>query len=437
VTESDDHSFWTRARGALAPVAAVFRSLRNRDFRIYVLSGVPSLLSDWMTRVAVGWLAWELTHSATWLGIMGFVELFPALILGVFGGVVADRFDKPRLMAFCQFLQVTQSLGLVLFFYFDLMTIEVLVALNLYFGLIKVLEQPTRHAMVPGLVRTDDISTAIGFDSIAFNTARIIGPIIAGVVIVAVGVGPIFVLNTVAFTIFMSGMFFVCTTAREKAEGEPSQGLYQSIKEGFRYVAEHPGIGPLMLVLAVVSTIARPMENFIPGFAGEVFLTGAEGQAALTAAMGFGAMSSGIFLTQRPGVLGLTAIFTAMTAGLGLALVIFTSNDVFLVGLPVMVLIGFAVLGVGLGARMLVQTATIPVMRGRVASLYGVILRGMGAVGAIGLGAIADVAGLRVTFFLAGLLCLGTWLWMLRLRHVIRPALETPPVLPDRSGKSA
>jgi MFS family permease len=437
VTESSDHSFWARARVTLAPVAAVFRSLRNRDFRIYVLSGVPSLLTDWMTRVAVGWLAWELTHSATWLGILGFVELFPALIFGVFGGAVADRFDRPRLMAFCQFLQVTQSLGLVFFIYSDLMTIEALVALNLYFGMIKVLEQPTRHAMVPALVRTEDISTAIGFDSISFNTARIIGPAIAGGMIVTVGVGPIFIINTAAFGIFMAGMFFVRTIARERAEAEPNQGLYQSIKEGFRYVVDHPGIGPLMLVLAVVSVIARPMENFIPGFAGEVFLTGAEGQAALTAAMGFGAMSAGIFLTQRPSVRGLTGIFTAMTAGLGLALVLFTSNDLFLVGLPVMVLIGFTVLGVGLGARMLVQTATIPVMRGRVASLYGVILRGMGAVGAIGLGAIADVWGLRVTFFLAGLACLGTWLWMLRLKRVIRSALEAPPVLPDRSGKTA
>lgn len=409
------------------PLAAVFRSFRNRDFRIYSLSALPSLVTDWMTRVAVGWLAWNLTESAAWLGVVGFVELFPSLVLGVLAGAVADRFNRRWLMAFCQSMLVLQSAALAFFVYADTMTIEGLVGLNLFFGIIKALEQPTRHSLVPGLVRTEDISAAIGFDSITFNCARIIGPIAAGAVIVTSGAGPIFVMNTLAFILSTAGLFFVRSSGRSEREPRPTMGFAASIGEGFLYVAKHPGIGPMMIVLTLVSFVARPLESFIPGFAGEVFKTGADGQAILTAAMGTGALAAGIYLTHRPSVAGLTAVFTAMTAGLGIAFIAFISTDIFWIGVPVMVAIGFAVLIDGLGARMLIQTATIAPMRGRVASLYGIILRGMGSIGAILLGLIADAIGLRATFFLAGLLCLGTWLWTLRLRATIAPALETPP----------
>jgi MFS family permease len=409
----------------LRAIAPVFRSFRNRNFRIFTLTNCPSLITDWMTRVAVAYVAWDLTHSATWLGIIGFAELFPSLIFGVFAGAIADRFDRRWLMIFSQFLLVTQAVALSFFTYADLMTVEQLAALTFYFGAIKALDQPTRHSLIPGLVRKEDVSTAIGFDSISFNTARIIGPAIAGVVIITYGVGPIFIANSITFTFFMFGLFFVRYTSRPGPKS--SQGFAGSIGEGFRYCSRHPGIGPLLLVLCLISVVARPLLNFIPGFAGDVFEAGAEGQAILTTAMGVGAMAAGVYLTQRPSVKGLTAIFTTMTAGLGIALVVFNSNQTFWAGVLAMVVIGFTVLINGLGSRMLIQTASAPHMRGRVASFYTTILRGAGSLGAILLGVTADVIGLQVTFFLAGLVCLVAWLWTNKLRPTMGPALENPP----------
>ena len=142
-------------------------------------------------------------------------------------------------------------------------------------------------------------------------------------------------------------------------------------------------------------------------------------------------MAAGVFLTQRPNVKGLTAIFTTMTAGLGIALVVFTSNRIFWAGVLAMAVIGFAVLVNGLGSRMLIQTAAAPHMRGRVASFYTTILRGAGALGAILLGAVADYIGLQMTFFLAGLVCLLAWLWTNKLKPTMAPALENPPAEDD------
>jgi MFS family permease len=424
VTEPPPSAQPSRLRRLFAPVTSVFRAFRNRDFKIYWLSNSPCLVTDWMTRVAVGWLAWEMTHSPAWLGALGFAELGPSLFFGVFGGALADRFDRRNLLILCQAVQTLQSALLAVATYTGLMTIEVLVGLNLMFGMVKVLEQPVRHSLVPNLVLREDMSSAIGFDSVGFNTARIIGPAIAGVTIVAVGVGPIFVLNSIGFAIFGLGLLLVRPQPPEEPAAGAARGLASSIGEGILYVARHRGIGPLMVLLALVSMIARPMESFVPGFAGQIFNTGAEGQATLTAAMGVGASLAGIYLTQRASIMGLTMVVVMMTAALGIAIIAFIATDLFWIGVPAMAGIGFSILGTTLGSRILIQNAVTSQMRGRTASFYGLLLRGMGAVGAAVIGSVADVIGLRATFLITGSVCLIAWLWTLRIRHAIKPAIE-------------
>jgi MFS family permease len=362
------------AMNVLSSFHAIGRALRHSDFAFYAAGNAVSLIGTWMQRLATGWLTWQLTESGTWLGVIAFADLFPTIFIGPIGGAAADRFDRLRMT------KVTQSLALcVVVILFALtasgqITIWLLLALTALGGVISAFNQPVRLALVPSLVPPGDLVTAVSIVSIIFNLARFIGPAIAGLMIVRVGVAAAFAVNAVTYAVFLLAL----TRLRASYSAPSSQhaGFLRQVAEGMRYASSHKGIAALLLLTIVTSLFSRPIVELLPGFAAEVFKSGADGLAMLTSSIGIGAVLGGLWLGGRTQTLGLTRVALASSLVMAAATAIFTLTDRLWAALPLLAIVGFCMSSTGIASQTLVQLSVPSAMRGRVLSLYGLIARG-------------------------------------------------------------
>ncbi|MCG8355998.1 MAG: MFS transporter [Kiloniellales bacterium] len=406
----------------------VLRALRHPNYGIYTAGSSVSLIGTWMQRIAVGWLAWELTGSGAWLGAVAFADLFPTVLIGPLAGAAADRWNRLRVIKVSQCLACCQSVTLFVLTATGAMTIELLLLLTLALGVIIAFNQPARLALIPNLVPREDLPAAVAINSVIFNSARFLGPAVAGLLIVSVGVAAAFAANALTFTVFLFALSRIRLQAPASPPSDRDRPLFGDIAEGLRYVAGHPGIAPLLLMMVIVSTCARPFVELLPGFADRVFGSGADGLAIMTSTVGLGAVAGGLWLAQRAGAQGLTRLVLASGLVLGLALLGFVATRALWLAVPALALAGFVMVVGGVGTQTLLQLSLEPDMRGRVMSLYGLIFRGAPAVGALAMGGASDFVGLRLPLAVgAGLTLLACALIWTRRRH-LAAALEREPV---------
>ena len=311
----------------LEPLRSAFA---HRDFRLFTSGNVVSNLGTWVQRMSVGWLAWELTHSGTWLGVIVFADMFPTVLLAPITGAVADRVDRLRALRAVQSLNLVQAAVLAWFTLTGAITIEILLVLTALGGAVLAFGQPLRLAIVPSLVARRDLSAAIGINALVFNGARVVGPMIAALLILRFGVGWSFVFNAASFVVFLAVLSRIRLEHRERRRtARAVRDMPGEIAEGYAYAARHPGIGPMLAILTLVAICGRPFLELLPGFADAVFGRGADGLAWLTSAAGVGAMLGGLWLAQRGAVAGLTATTVSAIALLGAMLIGFAATDHF------------------------------------------------------------------------------------------------------------
>ena len=388
----------------------VVLALKSPSYGLYAAGNSVSLIGTWMQRVAVGWLTWELTGSGAWLGVVAFAELFPTVLIAPFAGVLADRRDRLTVMRVAQGLLLVQALALFVLTASGAMTIWILLGLTLYLGVVAAIAQPVRLALVPSLVPREHLSAAVAINSIIFNGARFLGPAAAGVIIVSGGIAAAFAANAASFVWFL----FVLSRLRVAPDGQAStagRSVLAALAEGLAYTARHPGIGPLLALLLAVSLCARPVVELLPGFAGAVFAAGAEGLAAMTATIGLGAIAAGLWLAQRDSGLGLVRVTLLAPLGMAAALGLFVASPGLWLALPALFLVGVAAVTAGVGTQTLLQLSVASELRGRVLSLYGLIFRGGPALGALVMGGLSEILGLR--WPLAGGVLLAALAWAL------------------------
>jgi MFS family permease len=383
----------------------------------------PNLITVWMQRLAVGWLAWELTNSTTWLGVIAAADLLPMLFLAPIAGAITDRGVPLTLQKICQMLAVLHSLALAIFTLGGWIDIWILLALTIFHGLAHTLHSTSRHAIIPATVPREDMSTAIGVDSSLFNASRFLGPALAGLIIPFAGVGGTFVANTVGSILFLGTMYFM-DLAPPKRESRGRRGILFDVGQSLIYVRGHSGICPLLLIMTAVSILFRPLQDMLPGFAGDVFMSDAVGLAWLTSAMGLGAMASAVWIALRGRVSGLTSAVVFAFVGLIVGTLGLVATSALWVGVIFSVLVGFALNTMSTGTQALVQSAVEDSFRGRVMGVYTLIYRGTPAIGALVLGAAAEVAGLQVTFAVAAGVGTLIWVAMQSRRRTMRSALE-------------
>lgn len=409
--------------GGFANIKRVFR---NRNYRIFLGGNLCSNLGNWIQRVAVGWLTWELTESAAWLGFIAFADLFPTVLIGLIAGALVDRTDYLRMLKFTQTIAMSQAALLSVLTFADLITIELLLALTVLRGVNTAFNRPARMSLIYRLVGRDDLSPAIALNAIIFNSARFVGPATGGVIIVAGGVALAFAVNAFTFLVFLAALMAL-RLPREEKKRRDGRSLLSEAADGVRYALSHPGIAPLLIILVVTALFARPFTELLPGFADRVFGRGVDGLALLISANGLGAMAAGFWLVQRGAITGLAALVITNLLLMACALLAFTATDIFWIAMPFLVITGFSLVVQGVSVQILVQSAVAGELRGRVLAVYGILARGCPAIGALILGGLSEHLGLRLPVAGGAAVCLLLWVWAARLRPAMARAFESGP----------
>lgn len=373
--------------------SAITSAFHNRNFAIYTAGYAVSNTGLWVQRLAVGWLSWTLTESAFWVAAVAMADLFPVVILGIFGGVLADRISRLRVVIVCQVVQSIQAVLLFLLVAFDLINIQLLFCFTLILGATTGFDQPARQSLVYSLVKREDLTAAVAINSIVFNTARFIGPAIAGVIIASLGIAYAFAINAASFVAVFVALALLRIPATEHIS-KHRMSVFADLLLGFRYTARHRVIGRLILYSLALSLLVRPMNELLPAITELIFQHGASGLAILTSARGVGALMAGLLLAKRTAVTGLTRnlIYSMLIGTSSVFLLIGTGN--FWVGVVAIALFGFAMSTAGVGTVTMVQVTVDNRLRGRVLSLNGLIMRGVPSFGALIMGGIADRVGL-------------------------------------------
>src|SRR5438477_277315 len=297
--------------GNVAPAFA------HRNYRIYVRRNAGGLSGRWLERGAVGWLARTLTHSGAWLGIMSMAEFFPVVFLSPLAGVLADRRNQVSVIRATQVIGGVQAGLLAILVYTDAITIEWLLALTLVLGITNSFAQPSRIALISNLVDRPALPSALAINSIVFNSARFIGPAIAGIVIAQVSVGAAFALNAATYVWFFATM----TRLRRVAamSGMAPRNVLKASAEAYLYVSRHPGIAPMLMLFTITTIATRGYVELFPGFADDIFQRGAAGLSVLVSTVGLGAICGGAWMLRRPGLTGLTSVVLGNTLVISLA----------------------------------------------------------------------------------------------------------------------
>lgn len=402
-----------RLRGAFA----------SRDFRRFTVGSGVSLIGLWMQRIGVAWVTWELTGSATWLGLVAFADLFPTVLVSPLSGAVADRLDRRRIAIITQTLAMVGAGALALLAWTDTLSLGWLVALTACQGLVLSFWQPARMALLPALVPPADLGVAVAVNAVIFNAARFVGPALAGPLLAADGVHWVFTVNALSYGVMV--VTLVGLGSGDRRAGVATEGLFRAMASGYLYVLGHPGMVGLLLLTLVNSLCLRPVAELLPGFADEVFHRGANGLAALAGAIGLGAMVGGLWLAERPADTDLLQRVVASQAVLVGAILGFVLTPWFSLALGCLAIAGGAMVIVGAGSQTLVQLTVDPDKRGRVMALFGMVFRGAPALGALWLGGLADRWGFGPAQALGcglGAVMAG-WVW--RRRDYLRQHLSS------------
>lgn len=378
------------------------------------------MIGLWTQRVAVGWLAWELTHSGAWLGAVAFADLCPSLVVGPFAGVLADRVNRLKIMRISQILSMAQAIALAALALSGVITIWMLFALVLINGVISSVNQPARLAVISSLVPRAHMSSAIALNSISFNLARFVGPATAGGLILFVGVGAAFAVNAVSFLAFLIALALIrIDDTQASAKPTEHRSVFGEIAEGLAYVRHHPSIGPLLLLATATGLGLRCYVELFPGFAAQVFARGPEGLAALGSAVGVGAIIGGLWIAQRNTSTSLARVALIGALLTALSVLAFAATDNFWFALLCTAAFGMFMSVSGIAIQTTVQMRAAPHVRGRTLSVYGLIMRGAPATGALILGAASEVAGLRLPLVVTAIACLLVWLMVWKRRESI------------------
>ncbi|MBI05115.1 MAG: hypothetical protein CMI96_04790 [Pelagibacteraceae bacterium] len=394
-------------------------AMANRNYRIYTIGAVPSLLGTWVQRMAVGWFAWELTGSGAWLGLIAFADLAPSVLSAPIAGAFADRVNRLKVVRLVQYMSLFQAAALAAITLSGVMTIELLFALALIQGIVQGIHQPFRHALLGTIVSRSEMTAAIGINSTIWNSSRLIGPAISALVILQLGVGATFLINAFSYVPMLVGLYMISAEQRPAAKKSLSR-VPAEILEGIRYATGHKFIGSIMFMLLIFSFFGRATAELLPGFTGAVFNLGPDGLAVLTGAAGFGSLFSGIWLSRRGTLSGLSDILIVMVCLIAVTQIAFVATDIFFVAVVVFIVWGFVMNGSGIICQSLIQASVPDAIRGRVVSLYGILWLGTPAVGAFAMGVASDFFGFRIPVAAGAIVVFTTFLWSLTRRRRLR-----------------
>ena len=378
-------------------------ALKFKDFRVYVAGNIFSLNALWMQRITIGWIAWELTSSATFVGFIAFINFVPSMIMGPLFGVLIDRIPIKNAAIATQFMLFIIALSFCLSFTFGLMNEVILAIVSASSGLIASAYNPVRMSLGPRLVGHDSISSVVTIGAINFNLARLIGPAIGGWIITVWGVGIALLIQTLCYLPFIFALSLL--SPRELPYSTSiKEPFLSALRSGIRHVSGNSFISRALLITALFACLIRGTLEILPVIADGIFSKGAIGLGLLTSSAGLGALSAGlaqIFMPrQKVGEIPKIAILSAL-AGIILIPVVGFSKSWELT-IACIACLGFASTVSAISIQTAIQIDLNDNLRGRVMSLWIMVSMGAAAIGALIMGGLADYIGLPIALGLAG-----------------------------------
>ncbi|MFE1908374.1 MFS transporter [Streptomyces gardneri] len=387
----------TRGRGE------TFSSLRIRNYRLFFTGAIVSNTGTWMARITQDWLVLSLTGSAAAVGITTALQFLPMLLFGLYGGVIADRYPKRNLLLVSQAALGLCGLALAVLTLSGSVQVWHVYLIAFLLGMVTVVDNPARQAYVAEMVGPKHLRNAVSLNSANFQSARLVGPAVAGVLIAGVGSGWAFLLNGLSFLAPLVSLLLMRTSELHKVERAP-RGKGQ-LREGLRYVAGRPDlIWPIVLV-GFIGTFGFNFPIWLTAFSEEVFHVGAGTYGFLNTLMAAGSLVGALAAARRGSTrLRMLVIAAAVFGVLEIAAAL---SPAFWMFALLLVPIGMIGLTVNITANSAVQMATDPAMRGRVMSLYMMVFAGGTPIGAPLLGWVTDTYGARVGFATGGVISLA------------------------------
>jgi len=376
-----------------------FGALANRDFRLLFFGQAVSSVGGWMQMVAQGWLVYGLTESPFWLGAVALARAVPIFVFSLIGGSVADRYDRRMVIAVANGATAALAFLLGVLAWTNTVSVWHVVTIASLMGAAFAFEVPCRQVLIGSMVGEKDLVGAVGLNAIAFNLAAVVGPALAGVLILSTDEGALFLLNGASYIAVVGTVLLT----RPAPCAPPSKaGLLESTLDGLRYVRRTPELLALVSLMAITSLLARPYIQLLPVFARDVLQIGAGGLGALNSAAGGGALAAAMAVAML-GTFRRRGLWVALSGMvLGLALAVFAMSATLAVSLAAAAILGFCATFGSISANTMLQANSSPKMRGRVMGLHGLTMMGIMPLGTMLEGALGSVIGVPLVLLLGG-----------------------------------
>lgn len=414
------------------------RAFQHRNFRLFFVGQAISLIGSWMQSVAQAWLILTLTNDPLMLGVVAAAQWIPVLVLGLFGGLIADTLPKRPTLVVVESLMGLLAIALGLLTLAGVVEVWMVLVLAVLLGCLNAVEMPVRQAFAVEMVGREDVVNAVALNSTIFNSARVIGPAVAGLAIAAFDISIAFLLNGISYVAVIVALFLMRDEdfhrGQMMARPRTVRAVFASVGEGIAYVRVTPIVLLPVVVVGLAATLGMNFQVTIPPFARDVLGGDAADFGFLMAASGLGSVAAALFLATRRHPSAWAVAVGAVTLGLGLVVVALVPT----VALPALAVAGFGAIWMAANGNTLIQTAVPDELRGRVMSVYTTIFAGSTPFGALIAGALASTLGPGAALGIGGagsaIVGVVAILWLRGHRAVA--TLEAVPivVVPVRMG---
>ena len=382
---------------------ATLRALQYRNFQLFFSGQLISLIGTWMQNIAQAWLVYRITGSMVQLGGISFCSQIPIFLLSPAGGIVADRYSRHRIVITTQTLSMLLALVLSVLTLTNTVKIWHIYVLAGMLGAVNAFDIPARQAFIVDMVAKQDLMNAIALNSSMFNASRVVGPAIAGILVAWIGEGWCFFANGISYIAVIVGLLLMHVERHEHVDrGSPVANLV----EGFRFVFQNRAIHALLILVGIASITGTPFQVLMPVFADRILHGGPKALGWLTGCTGMGALFAAVLLASRRTLKGLSVWVASAATAFAIGLIIFSSLRTFVLSAAILVPVGFAVMLQMGSTNTLIQSMVPDQLRGRVMSVYSMVMMGMAPFGGLIAGLVADRIGAPMTVALGGVICL-------------------------------
>jgi MFS family permease len=379
-----------------------FESLLVRNYRLYFTGQAISLCGTWMQSIGQAWLVLQMTNSGTQLGLVIAAQTIPVLFFGPWGGLIADRFPKRKILYYTQSISALLALILGILVITNSVQLWMVYVLALCLGLVNAVDNPTRQTFIPELVGKEKLTNAVSLNSIEVNLARVIGPAIGGILIASLGMAPLFILNGVSFIAVLFALYMM--NGAEFSKTTPVKKISGQLKEGFRYIRSNPILFDTLVMMSIIGTLTYEFAVSLPLLAQFTFHGTAETYAIISIAMGVGSMLGGFYVASVKKTSQKNLVVGAFLFGVTVLLA--SVMPILSLELLAIALVGFFSIIFLSNGNVTLQLESTPEMRGRVMSLWTVAFLGSTPIGGPIIGWIGEHIGPRYSLLLGGIAAL-------------------------------